>query len=144
MKIEAKATVNRAAAAPGVRRAAGEAAFQVAPDAEARPAAAPATLRAVGGIDALLALQAFDDPAERRRRAVRHGRVTLDALDEIKVALLSGTLTPAALRRLKAAAAGLAETSGDGGLDGVLAAIALRAEVELAKLTPDRDPAKTS
>lgn len=144
MKIEAKATAGRAAAAPGMRRGAGGDAFQVAPEAAARPATAAATMRAVGGIDALLVLQAFDDPAERRRRAVRSGRVTLDTLDEIKVALLSGTLTPATLRRLKAAAAGLAEASGDGGLDAVLAAIALRAEVELAKLAPTGTPPKPS
>jgi hypothetical protein len=40
----------------------------------------------------------------------------------------------AALSRLKAASAGLAEPTGDPGLDNVLAEIGLRVEVELAKV----------
>jgi len=61
----------------------------------------------VGGIDALIALQGIEDPLERRRRAVKHGRRALDALDELKLALLSGILEPSALLRLKAVAADL-------------------------------------
>src|SRR4029079_2797283 len=61
-----------------------------------------ASLRTIGGIDALFALQGKDDPAERRRRAVRRGRTALDALDELKVEVLGGTLGPSTLMRLKA------------------------------------------
>lgn len=143
MKVEAKATASRATGAGAARRSSGGEAFQVASEAETRPAAGTPTLRAVGGIDALLALQAVDDPAERRRRAVRRGRSALDVLDELKVGLLGGTIEPAALRRLKTSASGLAETTGDSGLDGVLAAIELRAEVELAKFERDRVDTKT-
>ncbi|MFL9824229.1 flagellar assembly protein FliX [Rhodoplanes sp. SY1] len=92
--------------------------------------------RALTGIDALLALQGVEDPTERRRRAVLRGRSALDVLDEMKLALLSGNLDPAILGRLAAIAAGLKETTGDPGLDGVLAEIELRVEVELAKLKP--------
>lgn len=90
-------------------------------------------LRTVGGIDALLALQGVEDPVERRRRAVKHGRRALDALDEIKLGLLSGTLDQATMLRLKAVAADLQDGSGDPGLDQVLAEIDLRVAVELAK-----------
>ena len=96
--------------------------------------ASPAiSLRTVGGIDALIALQGIEDPLERRRRAVKHGRRALDALDELKLALLSGTLEPSALLRLKAVAGGLKEGSGDEKLDHVLGEIELRVAVELAK-----------
>ena len=52
----------------------------------------------------------------------------------LKLGLLSGTLDTAALARLISVAAGLAESTGDPGLDTVLAEIELRVEVELAKI----------
>jgi len=62
-----------------------------------------ASLRTIGGIDALIALQGQDDPAERRRRAVKRGRTALDALDELKIEVLGGTLGPSTVLRLKSA-----------------------------------------
>ena len=99
------------------------------------PAAARSAvaLRTLGGIDALIALQGIEDPLERRRRAVKHGRRALDALDELKLGLLSGTLEPAALLRLKTVAGDLKDRSGDDKLDRVLGEIELRVAVELAK-----------
>jgi hypothetical protein len=88
-------------------------------------------LRTLGGIDALIALQGIEDPLERRRRAVKHGRRALDALDELKLALLSGTLESSALLHLKTVAADLKE--GSEKLDRVLGEIELRVAVELAK-----------
>jgi hypothetical protein len=82
-------------------------------------AGATISLRTIGGIDALIALQGIEDPTERRRRAVKHGRRALDALEELKLALLSGSLESSALLGLKAAAAGLKEGSGDDKLDQV-------------------------
>ncbi len=90
--------------------------------------------RGVAGIDALLALQGVDDPAERRRRSVSRGRVALDVLEELKLGVLEGKLDGATLGRLKAVATGLKDSSGDRNLDVVLAEIELRVEVELAKL----------
>jgi hypothetical protein len=90
-------------------------------------------LRTVGGIDALIALQGVEDPVERRRRAVKHGRRALDALDELKLGLLAGTLDQAAMLRLKSVTTDLRDGSGDDNLDRVLAEIGLRVEVELAK-----------
>ena len=100
----------------------------------ARNTAATSPVRNIGGIDTLLALQGVDEATERRRKAVKRGRGALDALDALKLGLLSGTLDMAALSRLKAASAGLAEPTGDPGLDNVLAEIGLRVEVELAKV----------
>jgi hypothetical protein len=105
------------------------------PQGEGAPTTAPASpLRIAGGIDALIALQGVDDPAERRRRSVSRGRHALDVLEELKLGVLSGALDTASLNRLKAAAVGLNEPSGDRTLDGVLAEIELRVEVELAKM----------
>jgi hypothetical protein len=104
------------------------------PEQEPQSTPAPAAaLRTVGGIDALLALQGVEDPLERRRRAIGHGRSALDILDEIKLKLLDGSLDQSTLQRLKSAATSLKLGSGDENLDGVLAEIELRAEVELAK-----------
>ena len=94
---------------------------------------AAVALRTLGGIDALIALQGIEDPVERRRRAVKHGRRALDALDELKIGLLSGTLDQATLLRLKSVAADLKDGSGDERLDRVLSEIDLRVAVELAK-----------
>ena len=98
---------------------------------ETRTATAPKT---AGNIDALLALQGIEeDPVERRKRSVQRGRGALDVLDDLKLGLLSGNLTPATIGRLRDAAASLKTSSGDPGLDAVLSEIELRVEVELAK-----------
>ena len=78
-------------------------------------------------------MQGIEDPVERRRRAVKHGRRALDALDELKLGLLSGTLEQGMLLRLKAVAVDLKDSSGDEKLDQVLGEIDLRVAVELAK-----------
>jgi hypothetical protein len=115
------------------RRASGPGGFTLSEPAGPQTASQAIGLRTVGGIDALIALQGIEDPLERRRRAAKHGRRALDALDELKLALLSGTLEPSALLRLKAVAADLKEGSGDEKLDQVLGEIELRVAVELAK-----------
>ena len=103
--------------------------------------AAPASgTRTIGGLDTLLALQAVEEPGEKRRRAVKRGRSALDAL---KLGLLSGTLDTGALARLKSVASGLSEATGDPGLDTVMAEIDLRVEVELAKIGMPKADAKT-
>jgi hypothetical protein len=97
---------------------------------ETRSAAPP---KAAGNIDALLAMQGVEDPTERRKRSVARGRGALDVLDDLKLGLLSGNLDTATMNRLRDAAANLKSSSGDPGLDAVLAEIELRVEVELAK-----------
>src|SRR4030081_3602165 len=97
---------------------------------ESRSAVAP---KAAGNIDALLAMQGIEDPAERRKRSVQRGRGALDVLDELKNGLLSGKFDASTVSRLRDAAAGLKPSSGDAGLDAVLSEIELRVEVELAK-----------
>ncbi len=98
---------------------------------ETRATLAP---KQTANIDALLALQGIEEePRERRKRSVQRGRRALDALDELKLSLLSGKLDAGMANRLRDAAAALKQSSGDPGLDAVLSEIELRVEVELAK-----------
>jgi Class II flagellar assembly regulator len=106
--------------------------FSVA-DAETPRGSAAANLHAISTVDALLALQGVDNVGERKKRAVAKGRNALDVLDQLKIGMLDGTLSPSALARLKVAADGLTDASGDPGLDSVLSEIDLRVAVELAK-----------
>ncbi|HUG62086.1 MAG TPA: flagellar assembly protein FliX [Methylomirabilota bacterium] len=97
---------------------------------------ATATTAAGGlsGLDALIALQAIDaDKPRGRRRAVKRGHDLLDVLDQIKIGLLSGQVSGAALDRI-VDLLGDREPSGDEAVDALVSEIALRAEVELAKL----------
>ena len=132
MRVEAPNRTGLAGSPAAARRASGGG-FSLG-QTEAPKSQGPAVaLRTIGGIDALLALQGVEDPVERRRRAVKHGRRALDALDEIKIGLLGGTLDQATMLRLQSVAADLHDGSGDDRLDQVLAEIDLRVAVELAK-----------
>jgi hypothetical protein len=91
------------------------------------------SLRAISTVDALIALQGVEDPTERKKRSVAKGRNALDLLDSLKIAVLDGSVDQSTLARLKVAAEGLTEESGDPGLDSVLGEIDLRVAVELAK-----------
>jgi hypothetical protein len=97
-----------------------------------RPAPSNA-VRPISSVDALLAVQAINGGAERRRRQAGRGRATLDTLDELKVGLLSGRVDRALLDRLGAQVAGLVGKTGDDRLDAILAEVEVRAAVELAK-----------
>jgi hypothetical protein len=121
------------ATSPNVARRASSGAFSLGGTEAPQAHSATVALRTLGGIDALIALQGVEDPVERRRRAVKHGRRALDALDELKLGLLAGTLDQATMLRLKSVAADLHDASGDNRLDQVMAEIDLRVAVELAK-----------
>ena len=114
------------------RRSAGGS-FSVSEQEAPRNSSAAGSLRAISTVDALMALQGVEDPAERKKRAVAKGRGALDVLDRLKLALLDGSVDGGTLARLKVAAEGLTEQTGDPGLDEVLGEIDLRVAVELAK-----------
>jgi hypothetical protein len=133
MRIQASNAAGAVAATAAAPRRMQGTGFSVSEEEAARSPGPAAGLRTVGGIDALIALQGVDDPTERRRHALKRGRLALDALDELKLGLLDGSLAPATLTRLRAAAAFLKDGSGDVKLDGVLGEIELRVAVEIAK-----------
>ena len=90
-------------------------------------ASAPAT-----EIDAILALQAVEDPMQGKRKAVRRGQALLDNLDALKAELLTGHVNEARLDRMLTLVR-QAKTRVDPGLDNVIEDIELRVLVELAK-----------
>jgi Class II flagellar assembly regulator len=101
---------------------------------DARGAGRTAASAPLGTLDALLAVQGEGDPAERRRRSLKRGHDLLDSLDKLKAALLSGRVGQMQLRNLAAQIRSQGGSSGDPGLDEVVAHIELRAQVEMAKL----------
>jgi hypothetical protein len=131
MRVDPKTSI----ATPGVApRRTGSSTFRLDDAPEARAAAPAAASTGIAGIDALLVLQGEGDPAERKRRAARHGRSLLDALDGLKAAILSGRIAGGDLLRLRTLLRQRPGVSDDPQLEDVLAHIELRAEVELAKL----------
>lgn len=103
--------------------------------ASAAPAAATvSSLSPVINVGALLALQDVGGPTERKRRAVKRAAAMLDALDEMKLSLLSGEPTLDSLGRLQQAIKDQREDTEDPKLEAILNEIETRAAVELAKL----------
>jgi hypothetical protein len=94
-------------------------------------AAAPV---AAGGITSLLALQEVSDEAARRRQARARGEALLDRLDDLRLGLLSGTMSREKLASLARTVRSARVAIDDPRLQDVLDEIELRAEVELAKL----------
>jgi hypothetical protein len=138
MKVNGTSGVG-AAGGPGRARPAGGGGqgFQI-PTVEAAsgPAqmARTSSLSGVMSVDTILALQDVGGPLERRRRAVGRAGRMLDALDDMKVSLLSGELTGADIDRLQQAVRDQRDRTDDPKLEDVLNEIETRAAVELAKL----------
>ncbi|RXF68094.1 flagellar assembly protein FliX [Hansschlegelia zhihuaiae] len=109
--------------------------FQLSDPGTSAAARAPSPLRQSPGLDALIALQAVETelPRERRKREIARGRSLLDALDGMKLALVGGQDDDAALGALAAQLSEARGATGEIGLDDALAAIELRAQVEMAK-----------
>lgn len=114
-----------------VALAQGFARFPAVTTAAATPASATMPLTS---LDGLLAAQAVDDPAQRRRRALRRGSQVLDELERVRDALLDGVLPGAVLHRLMSLVAHEEAELDDPNLAAVLRDIELRAAVEAVKL----------
>lgn len=121
------------ATAPASARRSAGGTFSLSEPEQPRNTSAAGSLRAISTVDALMALQGVEDPTERKKRAVAKGRNALDVLDRLKLALLDGSVDSSTLARLKVAADGLTDESGDPELDTILGEIGLRVAVELAK-----------
>jgi len=86
-------------------------------------------------VDGLFQLQEVPDALAQRRRAVQRGGTLLDRLDDLRLALLAGSLSPGQLSELQRAISSERGLVDDPRLLSVLDEIDLRARVELAKLT---------
>ncbi|MBR0680755.1 flagellar assembly regulator FliX [Roseomonas eburnea] len=104
--------------------------FRLGPGAEASEPAAAQAAAAPSAIG-LLALQETAPAAERDARARRRGEAMLGELAALQVELLSGRVDPARLQALAALAEG--EAAADPMLAESIAAISLRARIELAR-----------
>lgn len=131
MKIEPGRSVGPSASAAKAAKTAAPG-FAPAMDVAQRAAAASPT-GALTPLDAILALQADENPSQRRSRQARRGRDALDALEELEQGLLSGR-APGSLRARLEALQRRAEPTGDERLDAVLNEIDIRLAVETAKL----------
>lgn len=96
------------------------------------PAAPAGPLTAV---DSLLALQEVDRRNGSRARVIKQGHDILDRLDEIRHALLMGTISRQRLVTIAQLVRSQREQIDDPALAEIMDDIELRAEVELAKLS---------
>lgn len=136
MKVTGPGPTAGAGSAQRAGRAAGDGFAPQASDA-ARESAAPGAVSgtaALTSLDVLLALQETPGPTERRKRAIRRAGGLLDALDQIKLALLDEGSDPRGpLDQLRGLTRDLRDQTDDIGLESVLDAVETRAAVELAK-----------
>jgi hypothetical protein len=111
--------------------------FSLSSSGSAQKSAGPAQAASASGLfgmDALLALQGEEDVLTgRRRRQIKRSKDILDALDDIRVSVLSGDIDDEALLRLQSNITASREEVEDDRLQGVLNEIETRAFVELAK-----------
>ena len=132
MRIDGSLRSSGIAGRAGIGRASAGSAFAVEDEATAERVATADPVVASSGIDALLALQAVEDPLFAKRKAVRRGTNLLDTLDAIHADLLTGQVSEGRLNALMALVTSARER-GLAGLDALLDDIELRARVELAK-----------
>ncbi len=97
--------------------------------AEQPKAAAP-----LSSLDMMLALQEVSDEEVERKRAVRQADATLDALEDLRMSMLMGNVTPAQLERISVRMQAQQMHIHDPNLKAILNEIEIRAAVELAKL----------
>ena len=134
MRIETNTRTNGVSGRSATSRAGSGMAFVPAGEDSAVRIAGAAPMGASAGIDAILALQAVEDPLTgKKKRAVTRGACLLDTLDAIKADLLIGRVGADRLDQLVILLGEVRERSMPG-LDAVLDDIELRVRVELAKL----------
>lgn len=89
---------------------------------------------AIGTLTGLLGAQEVDENEVRKRKAIKRGRLTLDALANLRDALLMGELPHSTLTQLEKLVEQERDHTTDPILMQILDEIELRAAVELAKL----------
>lgn len=90
--------------------------------------------QSISHIGTLLAVQEVDNQPSPQQRTLKRGHDMLDMLDNLKLGLLSGRVSPAHVQRLRQLSMERAVLDDQDSLQRTMQAIELRAEVELAKL----------
>jgi hypothetical protein len=101
---------------------------------EATSVEAAAPVAATPSMVGLLGIQEISADEANRKRQLKRGRVTLEALEGLRDALIVGSLSLATVRELEQIVAEEREEISDPVLRGILDEIELRAAVEMAKL----------
>tara|TARA_Y100001001_G_C7900763_1_gene271541 strand:- start:304 stop:765 length:462 start_codon:yes stop_codon:yes gene_type:complete len=107
-------------------------------DAEAATAS-----KSIASVNSLLSVQETDDPAKRaaKQRMAKRGHDILDALEQIKMALINGNLRYSHLENIGDMVARNRERIDDPEMAALLDEIDLRAQVEIAKLEVAKEAA---
>jgi hypothetical protein len=132
VRIENNARVGNVAGRSAAGRNASTGTFEIGQGAQAQQTRPAATIAAATSLDALLALQAVEDPLLKRKKVVRRGNQLIDTLEGLRGDLLVGRMAEGCLNQLMAVLSQAREQS-EPGLDALLDDIELRARVELAK-----------
>jgi uncharacterized membrane protein len=98
-------------------------------------AGAASAAGAIGSVSGVLDIQEVDDALSRASRGKLRAEDLLQKLDELRLDLLAGTLSPATLQRLSETVKNRRAEVDDPKLGEILDEIDLRAQVELAKFT---------
>ncbi len=134
MRIEQSSSLSSTTARRGAQATSGGSGFAQALSSDTTTTAANAP-KAVATVDNLFMLQEVaEDLTGRRRAAMQRGSSMLDRLDDIRIALLTGSLPRGQLESLRRMAQDRGDILNDPQLQSVLDEIELRVAVELAKL----------
>jgi hypothetical protein len=132
LRIEGTTRTGSTGRYSAVGRAAGGSGFVIAEESTSSHVANTEPVVGATGIDALLALQAAEDPLLGRKKALRRGTTLLDILETMKADLLGGQVSEGRLNQLMAVVTSARERAYPQ-IDELLDDIELRALVELAK-----------
>lgn len=102
---------------------------------ETEGASATSATGAIGSISGVLDIQEVDDALTRASRGKLRAEDLLQKLDELRLDLLAGSISPATLHRLTEVVKTHRAEIDDPKLNEILDEIDLRAQVELAKFT---------
>jgi hypothetical protein len=134
MRIEQSQSLQRTTARRPTQAASGDSRFaeELSGDTATSATTSPQTITTV---DNLFLLQEVpDELTGRRRKAMQRGNSMLDRLDDLRIALLTGSLPRGQLEALRHLARNQVDLTGDPELAAIVDDIELRVAVELAKL----------
>jgi hypothetical protein len=91
-------------------------------------------ITSISSLDALLSLQEIPNDELSKQKAFQQSKEVIESLDNLRIALLSGTVSENILQKLKNLSNIKRQLINDNRLNNIIAEIELRAAVEIAKL----------
>lgn len=135
MKIEGPSKTSSTSGSKKSGRVGADGSFEDFLAAAPKEAAAAAPTHSIARVDALLSVQEAESPTERaaKRRMVSRGEDILKELDDLRLSLLTGTMTLGQVIDVADVVASHRERISDPRMTAVLDEIDLRAQIEIAK-----------